>query len=326
MTKLQAFFRAQPHATAGITAPLLHILLSLALLLTLTGCGLFAAEDEYVEPSSIRTAKPTFTPTSVSAQAPASTDANQSSDTQGQPTPEVPFTNTANTPKAVINGPIVNARTGPGTEFDIIGEVERGNEFEIIGISPDREWWQICCVNDSQAWITSEFVDTIGMVDSVPVIGPSGEPVAPQASAPNTPEPTQAPTAPEAPTATPEPAVTFNLEAQEQFPETAFVRVFLYVYTGNNALEGYSLRVSKDGSELPVEGSSFGGQPAFTWPFQDPRQRFQNFKAEFPDTPAQGVWQVQLVNSDGALVGAPAIFTLTANDPQQELYVRYAQR
>jgi hypothetical protein len=100
----------------------------------------------------------------------------------------------------------------------------------------------------------------------------------------------------------------------------------MYVYNGNSALEGYSLRVTKDGEELPVDGTSFGGQPAFTWPFQDPRQRFQNFKVEYPNTPAQGVWQVQLIDASGATVGPPATFTLSANDPQQELYVRYAQR
>jgi hypothetical protein len=104
------------------------------------------------------------------------------------------------------------------------------------------------------------------------------------------------------------------------------VRVFLYVYSGNSALEGYSLRVTKDGTDLPVEGSSFGGQPAFTWPFQDPRQRFQNFKVEYPDTPPQGTWQVQLIDNTGATVGPPATFTLSSDDPQQELYVRYAQQ
>jgi hypothetical protein len=216
---------------------------------------------------------------------------------------------------------LVNARSGPGTDFDIIAEIERGEEFDIIGVSPDRAWWQICCVDGAQAWVTSEFVDTLGLVDSVPVIGAAGEPVAQATEAP----PPAAAIPPTATTA-PAPSVAFDLETQEQFPETGTVRIFLYVYAGNSALEGYSLRVTKDGSALPVEGTSFGGQPAFTWPFQDPRQRFQNFKVEYPDTEAQGVWQVQLIDNTGATVGPPATFTLNANDPQQELYVRYAQR
>ncbi|HXF60530.1 MAG TPA: hypothetical protein VNK95_02865, partial [Caldilineaceae bacterium] len=133
-----------------------------------------------------------------------------------------------------------------------------------------------------------------------------------------------APTAPAAPSAPAE--YTFDLRMQEQFPETGLVRVFLYVYSGNNALAGYSLRVTKDGVALPVTGSSFAGQPAFTWPFQDARQRYQNFKAEFPGVSPAGVWELQLIDGDGNAVGPPATFTLSENDPQQELYVRYEQR
>jgi hypothetical protein len=197
----------------------------------------------------------------------------------------------------------------------------RGAEIANRGVSPDCAWWQICCVDGVQAWVTSEYVDTLGLVDSVPVVGGDNDVAVGVA-------PTQPPAAAVTPSATtaPDPSVGFDLETQEQFPETAMVRVFLYVYAGNSALEGYSLRVTKDGSEMPVEGASFGGQPAFTWPFQDPRQRFQNFKVEFPDAEPQGVWQVQLIDNTGATVGPPATFTLNANDPQQELYVRYAQR
>jgi hypothetical protein len=132
---------------------------------------------------------------------------------------------------------------------------------------------------------------------------------------------TQVPVAPAGPV-----EFTFNLINQEQFPETGLVRVFLYVYAGTDALAGYSLRVTKDGSVLPVSGSSFAGQPAFTWPFQDARQRYQNFKAEFPAVSPTGVWELQLVDSSGNLVGPAATFTLAENDPQQELYVRYERR
>jgi hypothetical protein len=305
-------------ATKWCKATPLHLaMLSLTLLLALTGCGLFAAADEPEGPVVIRTVHPTFTPTAPPTPVPP------------QPTPAavsqdgVPVANPGGAAqpsgaKAVINGPLVNARTGPSTDFEIIAEVARGEEFDIIGVSPDRGWWQICCVEGAQAWVTAEYVDTLGLVDSVPVVGGAAEndPVQPQ----------QPPAAATAAPATSAPSAIFDLESQEQFSESALVRIFLYVYSGNSALEGYSLDVTKDGAEMPVQGTSFGGQPAFTWPFQDPRQRFQNFKVEFPNTPPQGVWQVQLIDSTGATVGPPATFTLNANDPQQELYVRYAQR
>lgn len=320
MNTLQKLFDKLLAATRRMKSPLQMAPLLLVLILTMAGCGLFAAADEPEGPIAIRTVHPTFTPTVPATPMPPT----QTPAAQGQATPPPAGDGgQATGAKAVINGPLVNARTGPGTDHEIIAEVERGEEFDIIGVSPDRAWWQICCVDGAQAWVTSEFVDTLGLVDSVPVVGGTNEAVA-EAPAQTETQPATAVTA--TATSAPAPSANFELETQEQFPETATVRVFLYVYTGNSALEGYSLRVTKDGSEMPVEGTSFGGQPAFTWPFQDPRQRFQNFKVEFPGAEPQGVWQVQLIDSTGATVGPAATFTLNANDPQQELYVRYAQR
>jgi len=288
------------------------------LLVTLTGCGLFGSSENTDAPVAMRTGHPTFTPTVPATTGPAETPAPSGSQGQSAPVPDAASQGDA---KAVINGPLVNARSGPGTEFDIVGELERGNEFDIVGVSPDHAWWQICCIDGSQAWVTSEFVDTLGAVDSAPVVGGQANAVSTPATAGTSEE-----AAPVTPTTAAVPADSFDLETQEQFSEKDVVRIFLYVYSGNSALDGYSLRVTKDGTQLPVDGASFGGQPAFTWPFQDPRQRFQNFKVEFPDASPQGVWQVQIIDSTGATVGPAATFTLTANDANRELYVRYAKR
>jgi uncharacterized protein YraI len=296
---------------------LARLTLCLVGILLLTGCGLGGGSADPAAPVTIRTPKPTFTPTLPAAQNPPA-----------EVTPAAPAANaaaaapnpssSADTPKAVVNSPLVNARAGPSTDFDIVATVERGAEYEIIGADAGGEWWHVCCVDGSEAWLNAEFVDTDGPVDSVVVAG------SPVANGGGTvaaePAPTAAPAAPAAP------AVEFTLEAQEQFPETEGVRIFLYAYTGNSALEGYALRVTKDGIELPTTGTSFGGQPAFTWPFQDPRQRYQNYKVEFPDTQAAGTWQVQIIDSAGNVVGPPASFTLTADDLRQELYVRYIRR
>ena len=101
------------------------------------------------------------------------------------------------------------------------------------------------------------------------------------------------------------------------------VRVFLYVFDSEQALDGYSVRVKKDGGELPVAQTSMGGQPSLTWPIADARQRFQNMKVEFPGVAPAGTWEVQLVDGGGNVVGPPATFTLDGNDTNQELYVRY---
>jgi hypothetical protein len=294
------------------------LMLLLVGMVMLGGCGLLGGGAEVEAPVAIRTAKPTFTPTAAAANpaAPVATPAAPSAAGVPAPAAGAPPPAASGGPKAVVNSPLVNARTGPGTEFDIVATVERGAEYDIVGVSPDRAWWEVCCVDGEQAWINADFVDTDGPVDSVAAAGdaePSASAGSPAASAPAA---TPIPTAP---------AADFVLEAQEQFPETSLVRIFLYVYSGNSALEGYALRVTKDGVEMPTSGVSFGGQPAFTWPFQDPRQRYQNYKVEFPDTPVAGVWQVQIVDNAGNVVGPPAAFNLAANDPRQELYVRYVR-
>lgn len=301
-------------------------LLLLVAMVSVTGCGLFASSPAGDERIAIRTPKPTFTPTPehalpvatpLVAPTPAAAGRQQPVNDPAQTLPSTD-TDTDTGARAVVNGPLVNVRSGPSTDFAVVATVERGAEYDIVGVNPERSWWQICCIDDAEAWIIGEYVDTIGAVDSVGVVG--GAPTEVAAT-----QPTQA-AAPVTPTSAPQPAVNFTLETQEQFPETSHVRIFLYVYSGQRALEGYSLRVTKDGESLPVNGQSFGGQPAFTWPFADARQRFQNFKVEYPDVAAAGQWILQLVDANGSPVGPAATFNLSANDPQQELYVRYERQ
>ncbi|RIK50518.1 MAG: hypothetical protein DCC57_11910 [Chloroflexi bacterium] len=297
------------HFHTAILAGILSILLA--------ACGASATSDG---PLAIRTPHPTFTPTPAAAQPQAT--ATPQPATGGAVAASAP-PDAAAAPtgaKAVVNSPLVNVRSGPSTDFEVVTTVERGAEYDIVGKNSDGSWWQICCIDGGAAWIIGEYVDTDGPVDSVPL---AGQPAAAGAA-------TDAATAPPVAAENPAPAApadfTFDLRKQEQFPESGLVRVFLYVYAGNDSLAGYSLRISHNGADLPVEGTSFAGQPAFTWPFQDARQRYQNFKVEFSDVDPAGVWEVQLIDSAGTPVGPAATFTLAANDPQQELYVRYERR
>jgi uncharacterized protein YgiM (DUF1202 family) len=294
----------------------------------------------------IRSPYPTFTPTVVSlasndnAASVANPVANEAGPTATTieatteaPTPtqlspaEAPTVPpTAVPPRLVVTAPLANVRSGPGTTYTVLTTVERGQEYDIIGKNAAGDWWRFCCINGQPAWIINELVDVEGAVELAPVSeevaqapaaapAPTQPPVATQPAA----EPTQPPTAPVADFA-------FELISSEQFSEPKVVRVFLYVYDGEKALEGYTTRVKKDGADMTVNGKSAGGQPSFTWPIADQRQRFQNMKAEFPGVAPAGVWEVQLVDGGGNLVGPTATFTLTANDPNQELYVRYKKR
>lgn len=313
----------------------------------LCGCSFSSAQapDESYRP--VRSPYPTFTPTPITlplpgeetrapaevvntpAVAPANpepvaTDTPAIVDTPTEapviPTPEP----TEAPPRLVISGPLVNVRAGPGTEFAIVTTVERGQEYDIVAQNGAGDWWRFCCINGEPAWVIDELVEADGAVDTVPVSDAV-------VSVPATATPAQVAAAPPAaePTATeppPPPDFSFDLQNAEQFPENKLVRVFLYVFDNEQALGGFSVRVTKDGGELPVNASSSGGQPGLTWPIADSRQRFQNMKVEFPGVQAAGAWVVQLVDGGGNPVGPPATFNLGANDTSQELYVRYKKR
>ncbi len=271
-----------------------------------------------------------------------------------------PATPTGPPPLAIVNTELVNSRSGPDTTFGVVIVLGRGEEYDVTGKSGDGSWLRLCCVENKDVWTKAEFVDVATSTEGVPVVqagevsaaalallnpqaAPAAEtPAAPVAEAPAPtplPEPAvaEAPSVPDpsAPVSTPPepstdvvaaaaPAGDGNhvLVASERFPETNVVRVFLYVYSGAEAQAGYTLRVTKDGVEQTVSGASFGGMAGLTWPIADERQRFQNFKAEFPGVAPAGTWTVELVK-DGAVVGPPATFTLGENDSSTELYVRY---
>ena len=316
----------------------------LGMTLVLSACSFSQAQAPEEGYRPIRSPYPTFTPTSVSQALPVEdTDNNGSVAETPEPavqppeaiatatplpadtptaTPDAPTSEpTAAPPRLVVSAPLVNVRAGPGVEFPIITTAERGQEYDIVGKNGAGDWWRFCCVNGEPAWVIDELVEVDGAVDTVAV---SNDVVAVPPT--DTPAEVAAPPAPAEPTATeppPPPAFSFELQNAEQFPENKLVRVFLYVFDNDQALSGYSVRVTKDGGELPVSATSAGGQPGLTWPIADARQRFQNMKVEFPGIQPAGAWVVQLVDGGGNPVGPPANFTLNANDPNQELYVRY---
>jgi hypothetical protein len=315
------------------------------LLFLLTGCSFSQAQAPAAEVRPVRSPYPTFTPTpyiapveesaaatvaeaaapaapTTEAAAPAATD----TPVAAAPTPDVPTpAPTVVPPRLVIASPLVNVRAGPGVDYPILTTAERGQEFDIVGKNAAGDWWRFCCVEEQPGWVIDELVEVNGAVEDVAVSDAVAQapPTATPAQAappPAAPPPAAEPTATEPP---PAPAFSFELQNAEQFPENKLVRVFLYVFDNTQALAGYSVRVTKDGAELPVSATSSGGQPGLTWPIADSRQRFQNMKVEFPGVSAAGTWVVQLVDSGGNAVGPAATFTVASNDPNQELYVRY---
>lgn len=69
------------------------------------------------------------------------------------------FTSTAFAKHATIEEDNLNVRTGPGTDFDRIGQVNSGDEYEIL--EETDEWIKIQYA-DMEGWITKEFVTING--------------------------------------------------------------------------------------------------------------------------------------------------------------------
>ena len=205
-----------------------HVLLfGIALMITMSACG---AEAE--PPAPTRTPAPTFTPTTASQQvqvdpnaaaaAKATQDAAQAA-SQGEqavpaeenqpvqeeqapaPTPppaeEPTATPVPQTAEAVININLMNVRSGPGTNHNVLGGANQGERYPITGKNQIGDWWEID-FNGQKGWVFGELV-TLQNVDAVALAAviptpppvPTSVPVPPTA-VPPTAAPAAAPAAP----------------------------------------------------------------------------------------------------------------------------------
>jgi SH3-like domain-containing protein len=228
-----------------LTRPLAFLtVLALAAAL-LGGCGLFGGAAEAPTPVPTRTPLPTFTPTSPAATpaaaapptaapvgaAPvgaaealtgtellATTPVTASADAAAAPAP----TATPAPATLTITSDLVNVRSGPGTEFDLVGTASTGETFTVLAKNAASDWWQVCCVADQNGWVFGELAavqnaeavavaaDTAAAPPAAPAAeaAPATAPAEAAAPAPVETTPIEAPTAAAAaePTATPAPA------------------------------------------------------------------------------------------------------------------------
>lgn len=120
--------------------------------------------------------------------------------------PEPPAAPT--TPVGTVTGTQgLNVRSGPGTNFPVIGVAREGDTGEIVGRSADSRWWVVSVPSapGGMGWVSADFV-TATNADDVPVIA---SPPPPPTATPRPPTPTPQPIAP---TATPLPLATPTAE------------------------------------------------------------------------------------------------------------------
>jgi heat shock protein HslJ/uncharacterized protein YgiM (DUF1202 family) len=104
-------------------------------------------------------------------------------------------------PTAVVTSAAgANVRTGPGTEYPILGVAPLGSSGRVVGKNADASWWAIFIPGapNNQGWVSNSVVQ-VENVENVPVI--------------TAPPPPAQPTATPAPTATVPPSSGLNFQA-----------------------------------------------------------------------------------------------------------------
>jgi heat shock protein HslJ len=118
------------------------------------------------------------------------------------------------TPTGTVSGAnVLNIRSGPGTNFPVIGAARNGDSGTIVGRSEDSRWWVVDAPSlpGGVGWVSSDFVsatdaDDVPVVPSPPLPPPTPTRVPPPTAAPPTATPIR-------PTAVPPPQAQINFWA-----------------------------------------------------------------------------------------------------------------
>lgn len=281
----------------------------------LAGCGSPAqvAQAPTVPAVPTRTPRPTFTATSAPPTAtrlvPTSTvqPTNTAAPTAAPPT--ATLTAVPQKPALTASG-LVNVRSGPGTNYTRLGQLEDGQQLEITGTNPDGDWWQIQ-FNGKDAWVAASMVTANDAAANVAVA--QNIPAAPIAVV-AAPQPQPQPQPLPQPTQAPPPPATLFAQAGvliRDADNTNFTLVTFWGRMGNPAAGNppgdagnYKLRVSapsgsKEAAFAPIWQRANPGQPS---------EFMYDVKIELPR--AGGAYRAVIVDGSGKEVSDPVSGTL----------------
>lgn len=290
----------------------------------LSACGP-ASTPPPAQPAPERPLRPTFTPT-----VPATATALPTDTPMPTPTALPSNTPTPAAAKAQVGGDgQVNVRSGPGTAYDEIGQAATGAELDIVARDAAGDWYQVCCINEQNAWIVARLVTVMGDPALVPVA--QDIPEAPTASAAPviilpTPRPTAPPvqpaaTAAPAPTAPPQPSFAFDkLSTETRINTNAVVTIFGLGWENDS-------KTPARGFKLVVDGPAGRGEGALgDLQYGDaglPGQFLYNAKVEFIGGPT-GVYRAYLADSSGNAVSEAWEYTVAGE--QRTFVPRWKKR
>jgi len=258
-------------------------------------------------PTLTSTPTPYYTPTATPTWTPLPTPVDT-------PTP-VPA------PYVLVAAPIVNVRSGPSVAYPIVGQVRQDERYDIIGRNEAFTWWQICCVNGQQVWITTQLTAPGGPADSVPIIFPP--------DLPPTPFPTATPVDTPVPSPTPGPFRPVQLaEGPELWATTnSWLTIWLKTFVGQPPLTApianLRLKVLRNGSDVSQPGLTsgffqFSAPTVLGEPIGNRRE--YNLKYEYLPDAGDAQWTIIVTDANGMELSMPVTFETRGG---QEVYVSY---
>jgi len=275
---------ARPQASINASRRLRLALSLPALVIALLALAACAAQPAFT-PTPTRVHKPTQTPVplativlnlpaatpviSMPAPAPAVPSAPPSQPPAASPgptplpvpSPAISTTSTA-APDAElsINEDTANARSGPGTGFDIVGTLQQGQTYKVVGKTAAGDWWEVCCVSQQNAWVSAALAQVtnaqlVAVAADIPAAAPipTSAPPAPATQPPAT----AAPAAPAADPCTGLPCI-WKVTGGPQMADNGGQELKMQLLFIDSAVGGgqpqgsYFVVLIKDGQKLPV--------------------------------------------------------------------------
>lgn len=81
-----------------------------------------------------------------------------------------------------VTSQVQNVRSGPSTDFDILGQIDQGTRLSILGTNADKTW-VVVDYRGQQGWMAAYLLDIRGNLDTTPIIEEPAPPVVAEATA-----------------------------------------------------------------------------------------------------------------------------------------------
>ena len=188
------------------------IFLTMILIGSLTSCILQIARGEPTEePTQVAVATFTSQPLPATSTSMPVSPTDTPLPPTDTPVPTPAPTDTPLPPTIRVTADILNARSEPNTDSEIIKKLEQGTMLPVVGRNVAGDWVLISLSDGQEAWLSAEWVESTIPIETLEIM----ESVPPTATpAPATPTPTEEPTSEASPT--PLPAPVLAAPAHEQ--------------------------------------------------------------------------------------------------------------